>query len=64
MHDFQAGAIVEGDEPAGELLGRVMVEWLDFPTEILSIELADLVDVLYPDSYMLDFHNTSVPQYT
>ena len=56
VHDFQTSAAFEGDESAGELLCRIMVEWLDYPTEILSVELTDLVDVFDPNSYMLDFH--------
>lgn len=57
VHYFQAGAIVEGDEPAGELFCRVMVNWVNYPAEILSVEFTHLVDVFYPDGNMFDFHN-------
>ena len=64
MHDFQAGAIFEGDESAGELFCGVMVKWLDYPTEIFSVELADLVDVFCPDGDVLDFHEFPLQEYT
>lgn len=60
VHHLQPGATFEGDEPAGELFCRIMINRVNFPTEILSIEFADLVDVFYPDGDMLDFHNQSL----
>lgn len=56
VHNFQSGAIFEGDEAAGELLCRIMVNWVNYPAEILSVEFADFFDVLYPDGDMLYFH--------
>ena len=60
VHYFQPGATFEGDESAGELLCRIMINWVNYPAEILSVEFADLVDVLDPNGDMLDFHNQSL----
>ena len=57
VHYFQAGAIVESDEPAGELFCRVMVNRVNYPAEILLVEFTYLVDVFYPDGNMFDFHS-------
>ena len=32
-----------------------MINRVNYPTEILSVEFADLVDVFYPDGDVLDF---------
>lgn len=60
VHYFQPGATFEGDESAGELLCRIMINRVNYPAEILSVEFADLVDVLDPNGDMLDFHNQSL----
>lgn len=60
VHHFQAGATFEGDESAGELLCRIMINRVNYPAEILSVEFADLVDVFYPDGDVFDFHNQSL----
>ena len=57
VHYFQADAVFEGDEVAGELLCRIVVNRVNHPTEVFSVELADLIDVLDPDGDMLDFHS-------
>jgi len=56
VHDFQAGAVVEGNESTSELFCWVMIEWLDYPTEILSVEFTNLVDILCPYCYMFNLH--------
>ena len=56
VHHFQTGATFEGDEAAGELFCRIMINRMNYPTEILSIEFADLVNILDPNGDMLDFH--------
>ena len=57
VHDFQTGTVVEGDESAGELFCRIVVNRVNYPTKILSVEFADLVDVFYPDGDVFDFHS-------
>ena len=57
VHYFQTGAIVESDESAGELFCRIMVNRVNYPTKILSVEFTDLVDIFCPDGDMFDFHN-------
>ena len=57
VHYFQPGAIVEGDEPAGELFCRIMVNRVDNPSEVFPVEFTDFVDVFYPDGDMFDFHS-------
>lgn len=56
MHDFEAGVTFEGDESARELFCRIVIKGLDYPAEILSVEFADLVDVIDPDGYVFDLH--------
>ena len=56
VHNLQTGAFFEGDESTGELFYRIMIKWLDYPTEILSVEFADLIDVFYPNGYVFYFH--------
>ena len=57
VHHLQSGATFEGDESAGELLDRIVVNRVNYPTKILSVEFADLVDVFYPDGDVFDFHS-------
>ena len=57
VHYFQPGATFEGDESTSELLCRIMINRVNYPTKILSVEFADLVDVFYPDGDVLDFHS-------
>lgn len=57
VHYFQSGAVVEGDEPAGELLYRIMINRVNYPTEVLPVEFTHLVDVFYPDGDVFDFHS-------
>ncbi len=57
VHYFQTGTVVEGDESAGELFCRIMINRVNYPTKILSVEFADLVDVFYPDGDVFDFHS-------
>lgn len=64
VHHFQAGATFEGDESTGELFCRIMVNRVNYPTEILSIEFADLVDVFSPDGHVFDFHESPLREYT
>ena len=64
VHHFQAGAAFEGDEPARELFCRIMVNRVDHPIEILSVEIADLVDVFCPDGHVFDFHEFPLREYT
>lgn len=57
VHYFQTGTVVEGDESAGELFCWIVVNRVNYPTKILSVEFADLVDVFYPDGDVFDFHS-------
>ena len=57
VHYFQTGTVVEGDESTSELLCRIMINRVNYPTKILSVEFADLVDVFYPDGDVFDFHS-------
>jgi len=57
IHHFQASAVIEGDESAGELFCGIVIKGVDISTEILPVEFTDLVDVFYPDGDMLYFHN-------
>ena len=59
MHDFQAGTIVEGNKSAGKLFCWVMVNRVDYPTEIFPVELAYLVDISDPNGNMFNLHKTS-----
>ena len=64
VHYFQLGAVVEGDELAGELFCRIMINRVNYPAEILSVEFTHLVDIFYPDGNMFDFHNNPTIIYT
>ena len=64
VHHFQAGAAFEGDESARELFCWIVVKRLDFPIEILSVEIADLVDVFCPDGDMFYLHGSPSKEYT
>ena len=57
IHHFQASAIFEGDESAGELFCGIVIKRVNISTEVLSVEITDLVDIFYPDGDMLYFHN-------
>ena len=59
MHDFQAGTIVESDESAGKLFCRVVVNWVDYPTEVFPVELTNLIDISDPNGNMFNLHKTS-----
>ena len=60
MHDFQTGTVIEGDEPAGELFCRVVVNRVDYPTEVLPVELTNLIDISDPNGNMFNLHKTSI----
>ena len=57
VHYFQTGTVVEGDESAGELFCRIVVNRVNYPIEILPVEFTYLVDVFYPDGDVFDFHS-------
>ena len=61
VHDFETDTTFEGDEAAGKLLCRIMINRVDRSAEILPVELAYLVDVFCPDGDMIDFHNYWAP---
>ena len=60
MHDFQTGTVIEGNEPAGELFCRVAVNRVDYPAEVLPVELTNLIDISDPNGNMLNLHKTSI----
>ena len=60
VHYFQPGTVAESDESTSELLDRIVVNWVNYPAEIPSVEFAYFVDVFYPDGDMFDFHNQSL----
>lgn len=64
MHDFQASSVFKGDESAGELFCGIVIKGLNISTEILPVEITDLVDIFYPDGNMLYFHNEPTIIYT
>lgn len=56
-HDFDAGLVlVEREEVTAKLLVWVGVHVVRMHAEILSVELAELFDVVSPNGYVLDFH--------
>jgi len=57
VHHLQPGATFEGDESTSELLDRIVVNRVNYPTEILSVEFADLVDIFRPDGDVFNFHS-------
>ena len=57
IHHFQASAVFEGDESAGELFCGIVIKGLNISTEILPVEFTDFVDIFYPDGDVLYFHN-------
>ncbi|SIO34453.1 hypothetical protein SAMN05720758_2441 [Fibrobacter sp. UWB11] len=56
VHDFQAGTIIEGNESAGKLFCRVVVNWVDYPAEVFPVELTYPIDVFNPDGNMFNLH--------
>ena len=54
------GTVIEGDEPAGELFCRVAVNRVDYPAEVLPVELTNLIDISDPNGNMFNLHKTSM----
>ena len=64
VHDFKAGTIIEGDESASKLFCWIMVNWVDYPTEVFPVELTNLVNIPDPNGNMFNLHRNLYKQYT